>query len=110
MTQATISIDPKTIWRRYIFTYEVSRLRPKSPRFSTRTRTNKPAKAVHRAHSITCSAGHLYQSQGDPDRIFQLWWHGIGYHAGQRSCGERLSCQDHYHVSDIAVGRTCSVP
>jgi hypothetical protein len=35
MTQATISIDPKTIWRRYIFTYEVSRLRPKSPRFST---------------------------------------------------------------------------
>ena len=26
--QATISLDPKTIWRRYIFTYEVSRLRP----------------------------------------------------------------------------------
>ena len=26
--------------------------------------------------------------------------HGIGRHAGQRSCGGRLSRQDHYHVLD----------
>jgi ABC-type sugar transport system substrate-binding protein len=26
--------------------------------------------------------------------------HGIGRHAGQRSCGGRLSRQDHYHVPD----------
>jgi hypothetical protein len=73
MTQATISIDPKTIWRRYNFTYEVSRLRPKSPRFSTRTRTDNPAKAVHRAHSITCSAGHIYHMQCRTHRRHPDW-------------------------------------
>jgi hypothetical protein len=29
--------------------------------------------------------------------------HGIGRHAGQHSCGGRLSRQDHYHVPDHTV-------
>ena len=33
--------------------------------------------------------------------------HGIGRHAGQRSCGGRLSHQDHYHVPDHR--KTCSL-
>jgi len=73
--------------------------RPVSPRSSTGRSSDRFPQSTLASQSLSTAVGRPWVSVSSPATPVVAAAR-IGHHAGQRSCGGRLSRQDHYHVPD----------